>query len=171
MGLVAKRPCAAVPVSLDPAGMTPQFFTEQNLNFEQVKALTRAMLTVARVDGVHDNEMRMVREFYESCARVGDPRLEEVGSGPFDVASAMTLFNTDELAKMFVKTLILLAFADGVYAKAEDDLIRNWASRLKLSKDDVDHLQTATKEFLLSGLAHVQNVEALKDVAKKLDVR
>jgi uncharacterized tellurite resistance protein B-like protein len=146
------------------------FFSEQNLNFEQVKALTRAMLTVARVDGVHDHEMRMIREFYEGCSRTGDPRLEEIATGKFEIETAGALFNTPELAKMFLKTLMLLAFADGHYAKAEDDLIRDWASRMSISGEDVDHLLTATKEFLLAGLAHVENVQALKDVAKKLDV-
>lgn len=147
------------------------FFAEQNLSFEQVKAMTRAMLTLARVDGVHDHEMRMVREFYEGCSRQGDPRLEEVATGKFEVETAKTLFNTPELSKMFVKTMMLLAFADGHYAKAEDDMIRDWSKRLGLTGEEVDHLLAATKEFLLGGLAHVQNVNALKDVAKKLEVK
>lgn len=146
------------------------FFSEQNLSFDQVKALTRAMLTVARVDGVHDHEMRMIREFYDACSRQGDPRLEEIGSGKFEIDSAKKLFGSPELSKMFIKTLMLLAFADGSYAKAEDDLIRDWASTLSISGEEVDHLLTATKEFLLGGLAHVQNVDALKTIAKKLDV-
>lgn len=148
----------------------PEFFTEQNLNFDQVKALTRAMITLARVDGVHDNEMRMIREFYDGCSRQGDPRLEEVATGKFEVASAASLFNTPELQKMFMKTLMLLAFADGSYAKAEDEVIRDWSGQLGISAEDTDHLLTATKEFLLGGLSHVANVQALKDVAKKLDV-
>jgi hypothetical protein len=148
----------------------PEFFSEQNLNFDQVKALTRAMITLARVDGVHDHEMSMIREFYEGCARQGDPRLEEVVTGQFEVASAKALFHTPELQKMFMKTLMLLAFADGAYAKAEDDVIRDWSKQIGIESEEVDHLLTATKEFLLSGLAHVANVQALKDVAKKLDV-
>jgi tellurite resistance protein len=149
--------------------MAAEFFSEQNLSFDQVKALTRAMLTVARVDGVHDHEMRMVREFYESCARAGDPRLEEIAKGNFDIETARGLFGTPELGQLFVKTLILLAFADGSYARNEDNLIRDWAKHLGLSSEAVDNLLSATKEFLLAGLAHVQNVDALKEVAKKLE--
>jgi hypothetical protein len=144
------------------------FFPEQDLSFEQVKALTRAMLTVARVDGVHDNEMKLVREFYDSCARSGDPRLEEIASGAFDADHAKSLFNTPELALMFTKSLILLAFADGRYAKAEDDLIRSYAGAVGLAGDEVDRLLEATKEYLLGGLVHVQNVDALKEVSKRL---
>lgn len=148
--------------------MLSDFFAEQPLTFEQVKALTRGMLTVARVDGIHDNEMRMVREFYESCARAGDPRLEEIASGRLDIDQAKDLFASPELSKLFVKTMILLAFADGSYASAEDQLIRDWAGRLGLSEEEVDHLHDATREFLLGGLTHVQNLDALRQVSRKL---
>lgn len=149
--------------------MIDEFFSEQPLNFEQVKSLTHALLAVARVDGVHDSEMRLIREFYDSCARDGDPALEEVAKGQFDVGRAKTLFDTPELTKLFTKSLILLAFADGVYAKLEDDLVRNYAGELGLSSEEVDHLHEATKEFLLSALSHIQNLDALKQVRRNLD--
>src|SRR5688572_9733532 len=99
--------------------MIRDFFGSQDLSFDQVKALAHGMLSVARVDGVHDNEMRMIREFYESCTRAGDPSLEDVTQGPFDAAGAKPLFGTAEQKKLFIKSLILLAFADGSYARAE----------------------------------------------------
>ena len=149
--------------------MVSDFFAQHDLTFDQVKVLTHAMMAVARVDGVHDNEMRLVREFYESCARTGDPRLEDVAGGPFDPAIAKTQFDTPELAKMFVKSLILLAFADGEYARLEDDLIREYAEVLGVSGEQVSGLHEATKEYLLASLSHIQNLDALKAVAKKLD--
>ncbi|MEO1231673.1 MAG: TerB family tellurite resistance protein [Myxococcota bacterium] len=148
--------------------MIRDFFTEQELGFEHVKVLAHALLAVARVDGVHDNEMALVREFYDSCTRLGDPRLEEVASGPFDPESARELFGTPELAKLFVKSLILLAFADGTYASQEDQLIRQYAGVLDLSDADVDALHQATKDFLMQSLSHIKNVDALKDVLGKL---
>ena len=149
--------------------MLNDFFAQQDLNFDQVKVLTHAMMAVARVDGVHDNEMRLVREFYESCARAGDPRLEDVAGGPFDPAVAKTHFDTPELAKLFVKSLILLAFADGEYAKLEDDIIRQYADIVGVTSEQVSALHEATKEYLLASLSHIQNLDALKEVAKKLD--
>lgn len=148
--------------------MIRDFFTEQELGFEHVKALAHALLAVARVDGVHDNEMALVREFYDSCSRPGDPRLEDIASGAFDPVTATTLFDTPELAKLFTKSLILLAFADGTYAEAEDRLIREYAEVLGLSGDDVDGLHQATKDFLMQSLAHIKNVDALKGVLEKL---
>lgn len=147
------------------------FFAEQDLNFEQVKALTAGMYSVAKVDGVHDREMAMIRGFYESCARAGDPRLEDVLRGELDIEQARKLFERPEQAKLFTKTLVLLAFADGSYGKSEDALIRRYAERLGLSGKDVDALVDSTKEHLLSSLAHVQNTDALQAVARRLAIK
>ena len=151
--------------------MTPDFFQRQDLDFEQVKALTHAMLEVARVDGIHDAEMRLIREFYESCARAGDPRLEDVARETPGARPIAQLFDSQELASLFVKTLVLLAFADGTYAKAEEDVIRKYASELCLDGDAVDRLRESTKEFLLASLAHVQNLDALCEVRQKLETK
>ena len=151
--------------------MISDFFSEQDLTFDHVKSLTAGMFAVAKVDGVHDREMAMIREFYESCARSDDPRLEEVVGGDFDLAGAKELFAATEMAQLFTKSLILLAFADGTYAKVEDDLIREYATGLGLDGAAVDGLHEATKEFLLAGLSHVQNVDALAAIAKNLSIK
>jgi len=150
--------------------MIADFFSQQDLTFDHVKALTAGMYAVARADGVHDREMGMIREFYDSARRAGDPHLEDIAGRPFDIAEARPLFEGD-MAKMFIKSMILLAFADGQYAKVEDELIRSYAGALGLANDDVDRLHAATKEFLLGSLAHVQNVEALAAVARRLDLK
>jgi hypothetical protein len=147
----------------------PNFFAEQDLNFEQVKVLTHALVALAKVDGIHDNEMSLIREFYESCARAGDPRLEEVAKGSFDVERAKQLFDSPVLAKLFIKSAILLGYADREVGKAEDDLIRGWASSLGVSSAEVDGLFEATQEHMMAALAHVQNLDALKAVRQSLD--
>ena len=149
--------------------MNPQFFVPEDLTFDQVKALTHAMFAVAKADGVHDQEMRLIREFYESCTRAGDPPLEEVAGGSFDIEQAKPLFDTPELAKLFTKSMLLLAYADGHYAQVEDDMVRAYARGLGLNDADVDALREATREYLLQSLAHVQNLEALRDVQKRLE--
>ena len=144
------------------------FFSPQDLTFEQVKAITHGMMAVARVDGVHDYEMRMIREFYEGCARKGDPRLEEVVKGEFSPEAVKGLFNDDQL-KMLVKTLILLAFADGQYALEEDKLVRKYAGVWGMNDAQVDALHEATKDYLLASLVHIKNTDALKEVARRLN--
>ena len=91
--------------------MINDFFAEQDLTFDHVKSLAAGMYDVARVDGVHDREMAMIRDFYEGCSRAGDPPLEDVVGKDFDFDGAKALFGTKELSMLFVKSLILLAFA------------------------------------------------------------
>lgn len=151
--------------------MISSFFSEQNLTFEHVKCLAAGMFAVAKVDGVHDREMALIREFYEGCARAGDPRLEDVVKQNFEIEEARRLFEGDDMARLFVKSLILLAFADGSYAREEDNVIRSIAAKLGLDDAAVNGLHAATKEFLLQSLAHVQNLDALKEVARRLDMQ
>lgn len=146
------------------------FYQEQDLSFEQVQCLTAAMYAVAKVDGVHDREMALIREFYDGCTMAGAPSLEDVVRVDFDLAQAKSLFASPELASLMIKSLILLAFADGTYADAEDDLIKNYSSGLGLSAAQLEGLKSATKEHLLASLSHVQNIEALTDVAKALSL-
>lgn len=148
--------------------MIKGFFVEQNITFEQVQVLTHALVALARVDGVHDNEMALVRDFYGSCARAGDPRLEDVVKGPFEPARAKACFDSPELAQLFVKSLVLLAFADGQYAKEEDTLIREYAAEVGVDGEGVDRLLESTKDFLIGSLAHLRNAEALTGVMAKL---
>lgn len=150
--------------------MAPDFFADIDIDFDQVKVLCHAMMTVARVDGVHDNEMRLIREFYESCARAGDPSVEEVTGGEVPADAAREAFGADdEHRNVFVKSLILLAYADGAYGEAEDRLIRQLAANVGIDDAGVDRLREATREYLLASLAHVQNLEALREVKRELD--
>jgi uncharacterized tellurite resistance protein B-like protein len=146
------------------------FFTEQELTFDQVQCLTSAMYAVAKVDGVHDREMSLIREFYDGCAGANAPTLEEVVGQGFDLANAKELFTSTDQVNMLIKSLILLAYADGKYETAEDELINEYAEGLGLTAEQLEGLKEATKEHLLGSLAHVQNVEALTEVAKSLSL-
>lgn len=149
--------------------MSPDFFSEIDIDFEQVKVLCHAMMAVARVDGVHDNEMRLIRDFYASCARAGDPELEAVTQGDLPTDAAARAFGQDDEHKnLFVKSLILLAYADGAYGEQEDGLIRQMAAQVGLDDAAVDRLKEATREYLMASLSHVQNLDALREVQKDL---
>lgn len=149
--------------------MAPDFFSEIDIDFEQVKVLCHAMMDVARVDGVHENEMQMVREFYASCARSGDPAVEAVTEGAFDPTAAAGVFGgSDELRSVYVKSLILLAYADGDYGDAERARIQELAGAVDLDAEAVGRLETATREYLMASLSHIQNLDALREVQKEL---
>jgi uncharacterized membrane protein YebE (DUF533 family) len=146
--------------------MQLDFFPDQELSFEHVKALVRSMLDVAETDEVHDAEMALIRGFYESCIRPGDPSLEQVATET-ERPPIADLFNTPELSKMFIKTLLLLAYADGVCGPAEEEKILELARELCVASDEMNALRDATKEYLLQGLAHIRNTDALKTVRRE----
>ena len=147
-----------------------EFLQEQELNFSQVECLTSAMYALARVDGVHDREMSLIREFYESCAGSDSPSLESVVEAGADVERAKSLFGSSSEAALFMKSMILLAFADGTYGKEEDAMIRDYAGAFNVSDEDLEGLISSTKEQMLASLSHLQNVDALADVVRNLSL-
>lgn len=145
------------------------FMPDPDLSFEQVRSLVRAMMALADVDGVHERERGLIEAFYAECARKGDPSLDALVSDDFDASEAKTLFGTPELARFFVKNLILLAYADGTVGEEERAWIRTQADGMGLGEDELTGLYGATKDFLMEGLSHVANVEALSAVRRRLD--
>jgi len=145
------------------------FFEPTDLDFEDVRVLTHAMMALARVDGVHDNEMALVRNFYESCARSGDPSLEEIAGGEFDPEQAKLRFSDDDKKRaIFVKSLILMAYADGRYADKERAMVETMAETVGVSSEELERLREATVDFMMGGLSHIKNVEALREVRRNL---
>ncbi|MEM6369179.1 MAG: TerB family tellurite resistance protein [Myxococcota bacterium] len=146
------------------------FFEPTDLDFEDVRVLTHAMMALARVDGVHDNEMALVRAFYESCARAGDPSLEEVAGGDFDPEQAKARFGEDEKKRvLFVKSLVLMAYADGRIDDKERMMVEGLAASVGVEGEELEKLQDATVDYMMGGLSHIKNVDALRAVRQSLD--
>ena len=108
--------------------MVSEFFAQHDLTFDQVKVLTHAMMAVARVDGVHDNEMRLVREFYDSCTRAGDPSAGRRGRRPVRSRRGQGPFRYPRTRQdVREEPRFCWPLPMGEYAKLEDDLIRQYA--------------------------------------------
>jgi tellurite resistance protein len=146
------------------------FFHEVQLDEPQAEAMARGLYAVAKVDGVHAREAALVASFYN-----------ETGAHAHSLAELerRTIITTEELAaalhapehrRLFVKTALLLAWADGVVTPQEQKIITDYALGLGLTPDELGKLDEAVKEYLLAQLAHVKNVEATRKVATKLKV-
>ena len=68
---------------------------------------------------------------------------------------------------LFMKTAILLAYADGNYSAAESKLIGEFAGALELS-GELGSLEQQVKEFMLSQLTDIKNTAAVAEVAREL---
>ena len=147
-----------------------EFFPEMELNAAQAEVIARGMLAVARADGsVHERELAMIQGFYgdsTSHKASGLAALENAPDiDPVQVAAAMS---GDKLPKLFLKSCVLLGFADGDFSAKERTLVEKYAKALNVSTDALKTLEHSVKEFLLGHLAPLANTDAVTAVAKKL---
>jgi len=147
----------------------PEFFPEIEINQDQAEAIARGLFAVARADGVvHDREAAIISQFFASTTEVASDLGALERAPRVEGATLALMLPTAELRRLFLKTAILLAFADGGYGAGESKAIGEYARALEVSDKDLGVLETQVKEFLLSQLSHLSNVQEISKVAKEL---
>ena len=69
---------------------------------------------------------------------------------------------------MFIKTALLLTWADGQVSDAERKAVHDFAKALQVDDAALEKHEAAVKDFLLGQLVHVQNTDAVREVANKM---
>lgn len=146
------------------------FFDKVELGLNQVQVITRGMYSVAQCEGVHQTELVLLKEFYEACrADVnGLASFDEVIKTSFDAADAKDILNTKELREVFLKSCLLLAYADGVFSDPERERVKSFAKALEIGDDQRADLEDQVRGHLIQQIAQIKNVDALREVAKTL---
>jgi tellurite resistance protein len=146
------------------------FLPEIEVTQSAAEAMARGLYTVAHVDGLHEREEALVASFWAEVGG-GAASLSELQRAatitPPELKAALP---TPALGQMFVKTAILLAWADGKVSDGERKIIGELAAALGITGADFTTLEAAVKEYLLGHLAPIQNSAAVATVAKKLGV-
>ena len=146
-----------------------EFFPEVHLSRGAAEAIARGLFAIARVDGVHEREAGLIASFWIDAGGGGPlsdlERAEAIK--PADVAAAL---HSDAERQLFIKTAILLTWADGSVSPAEKKAVGEFAKALGIDQTALDTLDASVKDFLLGQLVHVQNSDAVSSVAKKLKV-
>jgi tellurite resistance protein len=143
--------------------------TDISLDPFQSEAFARGLYAVAHVDGVHAAEEALVAAFWAECGG-STQALAEFGRRQAITAEELTTaLSGQELRRLFLRTAVQLAFADGKVSDAERTLICGYAEALGL-KEELQGIEDQARDFLMSQLSHVQNVDALAQVAKKLEI-
>jgi hypothetical protein len=144
------------------------FFPEVNLTRSAAEAIARGLYAIARVDGLHEREAGLIASFWIDAGG-GDVALSDLERGadiaPAELATALT---SSEERQLFVKTAILLTYADGTVSEAEKFAVGKFAQALAVDGGTVDKLEASVKDFLMAHVAHLQNTEATVAVSKKL---
>mgnify|MGYP000941449611 FL=1 len=145
------------------------FFPEIQLTHAQAEAIARSLFHIAHSDGLHEREAALVASFWAEAGGSSNSLSDLARRGPLSTEELTAVLDTPELRKLFVKTALLLAFADGQVSGAESELVRKYAADLGLS-DSLSTLEAQVKEYLLSQLSHIHNTHALAQIAKKLAI-
>ena len=133
---------------------------ELELTPKQAEVMARGMLAVARSE--HDldpRELALIKEFWPGpIESLPDVQPEEVrdalaGGG---------------LVDHFLRSCLLVAWADNDYTAAEQKAIERFATALGVPAGDLATMERAVKDALLGQLSHLANVDAVVEVAKKL---
>jgi tellurite resistance protein len=146
------------------------FFPPTALDTSEAEAIARGLYAVSRRDGVHEREAALIASFWADCGG-GAVALAELARQPDIGAEQLAgLLRGADKQKLFLKTAVLLAWADGNASDREMALINDFAKGFGLGETEVQELAAEVKEYLLSHLTHLQNTASTVSVAKKLGV-
>jgi tellurite resistance protein len=144
------------------------FFPEIPIDAPQAEAMARGLFAVAKADGMHPQEQALIASFYTEVGGTarGLAELERMPAiAPAELAAAL---QAGEQRKLFVKTALLLAWADGEVSAAERNRIGEYAQALSVGGEEMGRLEASVKEYLLQQLSHLKNADAAAQVAARL---
>lgn len=143
------------------------FFPEIALSPQHAEAIARGLYTIAHADGLHEREAAIVASFWSDVGGSARGLADLARRGPLSPAELADSLDTPVVRHLFLKTALLMAFADGEVTGEESKLVRAYAEHLNM-EDVLPTLELQVKEFMLAQLAHIHNSESLAEVAKKL---
>ncbi len=142
---------------------------ELDLREDQAEAMARGLFAVARADGtVHTQEAALISDFF-GAATGGTGALSALErQDKISGADLAVHLPSTELRELFLKTAMLLAYADGTYGTSESALIAEYATALGVDDAGLRALELQVKDFMLAQLSHLKNAEGVAEVAKGL---
>ncbi len=149
--------------------MSDEFFPEIEIRDDQAEAIARGLYVVARADGnVHEREAAMINEFFNSTTDHPSHLASLERAAPITPANLAAILATRDLRRLFLKTAILLAYADGNYAPPEQKAVGEFAKAFAVDSKELTTIEHQVRDYMLSHLAHLQNVDAVVEVSKSL---
>jgi hypothetical protein len=141
-----------------------------NVSKDDAAAIARGLFTLSRVDGHEEREGILIRSLWMDAvgtdSDVDFQAVEKLSDiSPKDLAVSL---RSTELHRMFLKTALLIAWADGNYSDKERVWIQSAAAAFGISDKDLAREDELVRTFLLSQLSNLANMDAAKEVAKKL---
>jgi hypothetical protein len=150
--------------------MQTLFETADALGLNHIQIIVRGLYAVALCDDVHPAEQVMIKSFYDACREdaTGLADFKDIVAQEFDAEEAAEILNTPTLRHTFLRSCLLLAFADGRYSEAEQAKIQEFAAAFGVEDAALAELKDQVTEHLFSQIANIENIDALREVAREL---
>ncbi|MES2356472.1 MAG: hypothetical protein V4568_19135 [Pseudomonadota bacterium] len=149
-----------------------QAVNDQNLTSVQIMQLTRAMLSVAVIDGLHPAETALIRQFYESGRNEDMPTADSIIGD-----DATRNFNVSDLAGSapdFADTMVLMClmtgYADGNLSDAEHKHIQSIGHAMGVSETQFNTHLARVQDELIGALSHLPDSGSVAKVYGELSV-
>ena len=146
--------------------------TDQDLSPAQVVQLTRAMLSVAFVDGIQPAEAALIGQFYESSRTEDMPTTASFMADPQARSFDATALAGSPAA--FADTVVLMclmtAYADGHLSAAEREHIQALATTLGLDEARFEAHLAQVRDDLVGALSHLPDAGSVAAVVRELAV-
>ncbi len=130
-----------------------EIFADLDLSKDAAAYIAQGLRALAGCDGLHNNELALVEEFERGVGI--DPTdaddFASAGGGPLE---------SGEQREIFLRSLQLLALADGGISDREKEWINTVCADLGISGDRRDELAVEAKKYLLSSLKGVRAFRA-----------
>lgn len=140
-----------------------------NLSGPQVKALVAAMLAVAHVDGIHPEELSLIRTFYEGSAGADSTAFDSVSGSHAQAAELLKAAGGGaDFAEQLVLMCLMAGYADGHLSEGERGLVDQLAQGAGVAPEKVEELLQQVKDTLIGALAHLPDAQSVADLAKDL---
>lgn len=145
------------------------FFPETQIELHHAEVIARGLFAIASADGVHEREAALIASFWADAGGKFAALSELERREPITSEELGAVLNTTQLRQLFLKTALLMAFADGQVSGEESRMVRQFAADLGLSSE-LPTLEAQVKDYLLSQLSHIHNTQGLAEIAKKLAI-
>ena len=143
---------------------------DQHLSPAQVILLTKAMLSVALIDGLAPAEAALIGQFYETSRSATMPGTTELLARPdarqFDVAELAGC--EPALADTVVLMCLMTGYADGRMSDAERAQVQAIASELNVTDARFEELLAQVRDELIGALSHLPDAGSIAVVVKEL---
>jgi tellurite resistance protein len=123
-------------------------FEEVELDQTSADVIARGLCTVAEVDGMDRRERALIEQFWRETTRRTDLPLALEDREAISADDLAVALKRSPERRLFMKTAILVTWADGEVTREERESLQQFASALGFDRDTMDMLEHAVRDYI-----------------------